>query len=139
MGPQMGATGSIPRPQIGLRGASISTAYRSAPLHLGFLTYTLVRGLCYSVGTHRTHPGKQRRLYQSCFLFFVLIYFRFALLLGMQDNLLQFTTSQIILGIKRRATNQTHMNSANKTPWEKYSSQNGRTSVFGRGGLVWLS
>src|SRR3984957_2618063 len=70
MGPQMGATGSIPRPQIGLRGASISTAYRSAPLHLGFLTYTLVRGLCYSVITHRTHPGKQRRLYQSCFLFF---------------------------------------------------------------------
>src|ERR1700730_5248712 len=70
MGPQMGATGSIPRPQIGLRGASISTAYRSAPVHLGFLTYTLVRGLCYSVTTHRTHPGKQRRLYQSCFLFF---------------------------------------------------------------------
>ena len=128
--------------QIGLRGASISTTYRSASFHLGFLTYTLVRGLCYSVTTHRTHPGKQRRLYQSCFLFFVLLYFRhfrFALLVGMRDHPLHFTSSQIILGIKRRATNQTQMNSANKTPWEKYSSQNGRTSVFGRGGLVWLS
>src|ERR1700692_433261 len=57
----------------------------------------------------------------------------------MRNNPLHFTSSQNILGIKRRATNQTHMNSANKTPWEKYSSQNGRTSVFGRGGLVWLS
>ena len=138
MGPQMGTTGSIPRPQIGLSGASISTAYRSAPLHLGFLTYTLVRGLCYSVTTHRTHPGKQRRLYQSCFLFFwVLLYFRFALLLGMQDNPVVFTSSQIILGIKRRATNR--MNSANKSPWEKYLGRNGRTSVLGRRGQVWLS
>jgi hypothetical protein len=51
----------------------------------------------------------------------------------------QFTTSQIILGIKRRATNQTQMNSANKSPWEKYSRRNGRTCVLGRGGLVWLS
>ena len=57
----------------------------------------------------------------------------------MQDNPLHFTSSRIILGIKRRATNQTHMNSANKTPWEKYSSQNGRTSLLSRGGLVWLS
>src|SRR6202047_4382469 len=132
MGPQMGATGSISRPQMSLRGASISTAYRSAPLHLGFLTYTLVRGLCYSVPTHRTHPGKQRRLYQSCFLFFLgLLYFRhfrFALLLGMRDHPLQFTTSQIILEIKRRATNQTQMDSANKSRWEKYSSRNGRSS-----------
>src|SRR5580692_8181506 len=57
----------------------------------------------------------------------------------MQGNPVQFTTSQIILGIKRRATNQTQMNSANKSPWEKYSRRNGRTSVLGRGGLVWLS
>ena len=48
-----------------------------------------------------------------------------------------FTSSQIILGIKRRATNQ--MNSANKSPWEKYSRRNGRTSVLGRRGQVWLS
>jgi hypothetical protein len=138
MGPQMGTTGSIPWLQIGLCGASISTTYRSPPLHLGFLTYTVVPGLCYSVTTHRTHPGKQLRLYQSCFLFFwVLLYFRFALLLGMQDNPVVFTSSQIILGIKRRATNR--MNSANKSPWEKYLGRNGRTSVLGRRGQVWLS
>lgn len=52
---------------------------------------------------------------------------------------MQFKTSQIVLGIGRRATNQTQMNSANKGPWEKYSSRNGRTSVLSRGGLFWLS
>jgi len=31
------------------------------------------------------------------------------------------------------------MNSANKSPWEKYSRRNGRTSVLGRRGQVWLS
>src|SRR4029077_1140773 len=71
--------------------------------------------------------------------FLVLLYFRFALLLGMQDNPVVFTSSQIILGIKRKAANQTQMNSANKSPWEKYSGRNGRTSVLGRRGQVWLS
>ena len=52
---------------------------------------------------------------------------------------MQFQTSQIVLGIGRRATNQTQMNSANKGRWEKYSSRNGRTSVLSRGGLFWLS
>ena len=52
---------------------------------------------------------------------------------------MHFTSSQIILEIKRRATNQTQMNPANKSPWGKYSRRNGRTSVLGRGGLVWLS
>ena len=51
---------------------------------------------------------------------------------------MQSTKSQITLGIKLKAINLIHVNSANKASCEKYSRRNGRTFVLGLGGLVGL-
>jgi hypothetical protein len=83
-------------------------------------------------------PGSSGGRTKAASFFFVVFLLDSRLLFDTRDDPMQSTKSQIILKIKLRAINLIHLNSANKASCEKYSSRNGRTSVLGLGGLVWL-